>query len=232
MGSKTKTMIPKPTYCDMLLSIKFGMANTGMPVDQGTWVFLHQPPGFNIFTDIWFASLPIPTIVKFQLKLRRWIYLVMVLSLGYLYVDWKEFLYLGVLTIAHPKRRGPGHCQTILSNRVWCREGQDLQPVHPILGLVCLLIEPTLPRNTYKSIDTHSLQLNVGIIAACCPALKPLIGTAFRLSRRAEMYGNYGNIAGSGPAVLGDGSGGNRRADMSYIRMIVVSRCKSRARTH
>lgn len=37
-GFWNKTMVPKPKCYDILLFIKFGMANTGMSMNQGTWV--------------------------------------------------------------------------------------------------------------------------------------------------------------------------------------------------
>lgn len=36
-----------------------------------------------------------------------------------------------------------------------------------------------------------SLQLNLGIIAACAPTLKPLVGHALKLSSRDKYYGEY-----------------------------------------
>lgn len=39
---------------------------------------------FNIFTDVCFATLPIPIIWVLQMKLRTRVYLIVVLSLGYL----------------------------------------------------------------------------------------------------------------------------------------------------
>ncbi|KAK8050387.1 hypothetical protein PG994_012117 [Apiospora phragmitis] len=55
------------------------------------------------------------------------------------------------------------------------------------------------------------LQLNVGIIAASCPALKPFVGTAVGLSRRGKTYGNYNNIVEPGPAA-GNGDRGVQHA--------------------
>jgi hypothetical protein len=52
------------------LYVKFGLINTS----------------FNIFTDVLFAVFPIPIIWTLQMKRKLRIYLVAILSLGYLYV--------------------------------------------------------------------------------------------------------------------------------------------------
>jgi len=41
---------------------------------------------FNIFTDICFATIPIPMLWALQMKLRIRIYLIVIFSLGYMYV--------------------------------------------------------------------------------------------------------------------------------------------------
>lgn len=63
-----------------------------------------------------------------------------------------------------------------------------------------------------------SLQLNVGIIAACAPTLKPLVGRALKLSSYAtnSKYGNYADMSRSGaPKNL---TGGGRSRGMSRSR--------------
>lgn len=61
----------KPKCYPITLFIKFGLINTA----------------FNIFTDVCFATLPVNIIWTLQMKLRTRIYLIIVLSLGYLYVE-------------------------------------------------------------------------------------------------------------------------------------------------
>lgn len=78
-----------PKCYSIQLFIKFGLANTGMYFEQSFlffWAWLTSP-GFNIFTDVCFATLPIPIILSLQLKLKVRIYLIAILSLGYLYVE-------------------------------------------------------------------------------------------------------------------------------------------------
>lgn len=58
----------QPKCYPITLFIKFGLINTA----------------FNIFTDVCFATLPVTIIWTLQMKLRTRIYLVVVLSLGYL----------------------------------------------------------------------------------------------------------------------------------------------------
>ncbi|TQN71843.1 Satratoxin biosynthesis SC1 cluster protein 4 [Colletotrichum shisoi] len=93
----------KPTCDGIKLFVDFALVNTA----------------FNTFTDVCFATLPIPIIWFLQMKLQTRIYLIGVLSLGYL--------------------------------------RQSIQ----FWGF---------------------LQLNVGIIAACAPAIKPLVGRALKIS--------------------------------------------------
>ncbi len=57
------------------LFITFGLVNTG----------------FNIFTDVLFATFPIPIIWGLQMKQKVRIYLIVILSLGYLYVARSSF---------------------------------------------------------------------------------------------------------------------------------------------
>lgn len=44
----------------------------------------------------------------------------------------------------------------------------------------------------------NSLQLNVGIIAACAPTLKPVLGKVLRLPTYGRSYGNYNDISRTG----------------------------------
>ncbi|KAF3025013.1 hypothetical protein E8E14_014155 [Neopestalotiopsis sp. 37M] len=139
-GFWDKTIHPK--CYDIALFIKFGLVNTA----------------FNIFTDICFATLPIPIIMNLQLKLRVRIYLILILSLGYFAVA------LGGVKayyqIAFASDRDKTFRQSI---QFW-----------------------------------GFLQLNVGIIAACAPTLKPVLGKVLRLPTYGRSYGNYNDISRTG----------------------------------
>ncbi|KZL72539.1 integral membrane protein [Colletotrichum incanum] len=129
----------KPTCYNLKLFVNFALVNTA----------------FNIFTDVCFATLPIPIIWVLQMKLRTRIYLIGVLSLGYLAV---------------------------------------------IMGIVKAVYQIAQPGNRdgtfHQSIQFWGfLQLNLGIIAACAPAIKPLIGRALKItsSRRYNSDNLYEN---------------------------------------
>ncbi|KAI9172302.1 hypothetical protein HJFPF1_01801 [Paramyrothecium foliicola] len=107
--------------------------------------------GFNIFTDVVCATLPIPIIWTLKMKLRTRIYLVVILSLGYFAVAMGGVK--AYFQIAQPR-------------------GTDAQFDQWIQFYACL-------------------QLNLGIIAACAPTLKPLVGHALKLSSRDKYYGEY-----------------------------------------
>ncbi|KAK1705614.1 uncharacterized protein BDZ83DRAFT_207578 [Colletotrichum acutatum] len=116
----------KPKCYNIKLFVNFALVNTA----------------FNIFTDVCFASLPIPIIWVLQMKLRTRVYLIVVLSLGYLAV---------------------------------------------IMGIIKAIYQIAQPGSKdgtfYQSIQFWGfLQLNLGIIAACAPALKPLVGRALKIS--------------------------------------------------
>lgn len=66
----------KPQCYSLQLFITFALVNTS----------------FNIFTDVLFASFPIPIIWSLQMKRKLRIYLVGILSLGYLWVLDPPFL--------------------------------------------------------------------------------------------------------------------------------------------
>ncbi|GKT85827.1 integral membrane protein [Colletotrichum tofieldiae] len=120
----------KPTCYNLKLFVNFALVNTA----------------FNIFTDVCFATLPIPIIWVLQMKLRTRIYLIGVLSLGYLAV---------------------------------------------IMGIIKAVYQIAQPGNR----DGTFLQLNLGLIAACAPAIKPLIGRALKItsSRRYNSDNLYEN---------------------------------------
>lgn len=58
----------KPKCYSLALFVKFALVNTG----------------FNIFTDVLFATFPIPIILSLKMKRKLKIYLIGILSLGYL----------------------------------------------------------------------------------------------------------------------------------------------------
>nr|XP_036579392.1 uncharacterized protein CTRU02_10638 [Colletotrichum truncatum]KAF6786939.1 integral membrane protein [Colletotrichum truncatum] len=105
---------------------------------------------FNIFTDVCFATLPIPIIWVLQMKLRTRVYLIVVLSLGYFAV------------------------------------------IMGIIKTVYQIAQPSSKDGTfYQSIQFWGfLQLNLGIIAACAPALKPLVGRALKISSSRRYNSN------------------------------------------
>ncbi|KAK6223859.1 hypothetical protein LQW54_000003 [Pestalotiopsis sp. IQ-011] len=157
----------RPKCYDISLFIKFGLANTA---------------GFNIFTDVCFATLPIPIILNLQLKLKVRIYLIIILSLGYFAVA------LGGVKayyqIAFATDKDKSFKQSI---QFW--------------GLGCI----------------GSLQLNVGIIAACAPTLKPVLGKILMLPTYGQNS-NYNDISRTARAArTADRSGGVSRNRASKI---------------
>lgn len=67
------------------LFIKFALINTGMSY-YSLWPYkrtadLHS--GFNIFTNVALAVLPVPIVWSLQMKMRTRIYIVGILSLGW-----------------------------------------------------------------------------------------------------------------------------------------------------
>ncbi|KAK3901269.1 hypothetical protein C8A05DRAFT_16518 [Staphylotrichum tortipilum] len=102
----------------------------------------------NIFTDISFATLPIPLIWSLQLQRRVRLYLIVILSGGYCAVA------LGIAKAVF-----------IIA---YVRETDGtFYPYAPFFG---------------------SLQLDLGIIAACAPTLRPLLGRALGLSTSLDPY--------------------------------------------
>ncbi|KAF0324228.1 hypothetical protein GQ607_008658 [Colletotrichum asianum] len=69
-GYWDKTLQPKPVCMALPLFIKLGVLNTAL----------------NIFTDVVLATLPVPVIWNLQMKLRLRLYVIGILSLGYLAV--------------------------------------------------------------------------------------------------------------------------------------------------
>ncbi|KAL6415426.1 integral membrane protein [Ilyonectria robusta] len=98
---------------------------------------------FNIFTDVLFATFPVPIIWTLQMKLRTRLYLIGILSLGHMAV---------------------------------------------VMGILKAIFQIAFATDTDKSF----LQLNLGMIAACAPSLKPLVSKALKLSSyyNSTPYGN------------------------------------------
>ncbi|CAI0643224.1 unnamed protein product [Colletotrichum noveboracense] len=148
----------KPTTYGITLFVNFALINTA----------------FNIFTDVCFATLPIPIIWVLQMKLRTRIYLIVVLSLGYFAV---------------------------------------------VMGIIKAVYQIAQPGNKdgtfYQSVQFWGfLQLNLGIIAACAPALKPLVGKALKISssRRYNSNNLYENRYPTGrTGRTGNGTSNARR---------------------
>ncbi|OAG05345.1 uncharacterized protein CC84DRAFT_1218700 [Paraphaeosphaeria sporulosa] len=109
----------------------------------------------NIFTDICFATIPIPIILGLQMKRKTRIYLISILSLGY------------VAVVA-------GIVKTVMQNTKRGDPDQSFTNDIQFWGFI---------------------QVNLGIIAACAPALKPLVGGVLRLpsthlsESRSNNYG-------------------------------------------
>ncbi|TDZ20098.1 hypothetical protein Cob_v007164 [Colletotrichum orbiculare MAFF 240422] len=124
----------KPSCYNIKLFVNFALVNTA----------------FNIFTDVCFATLPIPIIWVLQMKLRTRVYLIVILSLGYFAVA------MGVIKAFYQ------------------------------------IAQPSSKDGTfYQSIQFWGfLQLNLGIIAACAPALKPLVGRALKISSSRRYNSN------------------------------------------
>ncbi|KAL2151636.1 hypothetical protein VTH82DRAFT_6734 [Thermothelomyces myriococcoides] len=102
----------------------------------------------NIFTDISFATLPVPLIWSLQLQRRVRIYLIAILSGGYCAVGLGIARALFIIAYVHET------------------DGTFL-PFAPFF---------------------EALQLNIGIIAACAPTLRPLVGRALKLSTTLDPY--------------------------------------------
>jgi hypothetical protein len=105
----------------------------------------------SMFSDVVCATLPIPIVWKLQMKLRTRIYLVIVLSLGYLTVAMgavKAYWQIGA-------KRNPD---------TWFEHNIQFYGF---------------------------LQFNLGIIVACAPTLKPLLGRALKLSSSDKFSGGY-----------------------------------------
>ncbi|KPM34582.1 hypothetical protein AK830_g11994 [Neonectria ditissima] len=111
---------------------------------------------FNIFTDVLFATFPVPIIWTLQMKLRTRLYLIGILSLGYL-----------------------------------CRRRAV------IMGILKAVFQIAYSKDVDKTFNQWIqfwgfLQLNLGMIAACAPSLKPLVSKALKLSSyyNSTPYGN------------------------------------------
>ncbi|KAH4260963.1 hypothetical protein HBI81_082550 [Parastagonospora nodorum] len=132
----------------------------------------------NILTDICFASLPVPIILGLQMRQKTRIYLIFILSLGYIAVA------MGVVktVVQNTKRGDPDQSFT-----------NDIQ----FWGF---------------------LQVNTGIIAACAPSLKPLLGGVLRLTSTQQS---------KGPSNYGTGTNGQSNKSKRQSRIRVSTRASN-----
>ncbi|KAK4187866.1 hypothetical protein QBC35DRAFT_383892 [Podospora australis] len=114
----------------------------------------------NIFTDIAFATLPIPLIWSLQLQRRTRIYLIAILSGGYFAVGLGIAKAMFIIAFVH-------------------NNDGTFYPWAPFFG---------------------ALQLDIGIIAACAPTLRPLLGRALKL-HNAVNYHQDANYYRAGKAL-------------------------------
>ncbi|KAK4108251.1 hypothetical protein N656DRAFT_718434 [Canariomyces notabilis] len=105
----------------------------------------------NIFTDITFATLPVPLIWSLQLQRRMRIYLIAILSGGYFAVALGIVRAIFIIGFVHE------------------RDG-TFYPWAPFF---------------------ESLQVDIGIIAACAPTLRPLFGQALHFPTTNYRGANY-----------------------------------------
>ncbi|KAK4158956.1 hypothetical protein QBC43DRAFT_348291 [Cladorrhinum sp. PSN259] len=115
----------------------------------------------NIFTDISFATLPIPLIWSLQLQRRIRIYLIAILSGGYFAVALGIAKAVYIIAYVHEK------------------DGTFF-PWAPFFG---------------------SLQLDIGIIAACAPTLRPLLGRFLNIHQAIHGYRGGANYYRAGRAI-------------------------------
>jgi hypothetical protein len=104
-----------------------------------------------MFTDVVCATLPIPIIYSLNMKFRTRIYLIGIMSLG------------------------------------WVTVGMG------VVKAIFQMALPMTPDSTFEfSIQWWGfLQFQLGIIVACAPTLRPLLGRALKLSSRDKYYGEY-----------------------------------------
>ena len=77
----------KPVCLPVKTHKGFALMNTSMSLffqtETRSLELTHQYLGCNIFTDICFASIPVPIILGLQMRKKTRIYLISILSLGY-----------------------------------------------------------------------------------------------------------------------------------------------------
>ncbi|KAF9889690.1 hypothetical protein FE257_006996 [Aspergillus nanangensis] len=132
-------------------------------------VFALINTSFNIFTDVLFATIPIPIVWNLQMRRRVRLYLIGVFSLGYIAVG---------------------------------------------MGVVKAVFQLAFATNMDASYDDSILfwalaQFNTGIIAACVPSLRPLVGKVLKLSEYTESRSR--GVYGSGAADRWPSSRNSRR---------------------
>jgi hypothetical protein len=131
----------------------------------------------NILTDIAFATLPIPIIWVLQIARRTRLYLIFILSLGYLAVM------VGIVKAV---------CQNVFRGH----PDQSFTNWIQFFGF---------------------LQVNLGIIAACAPTLRPLLAGMLHLTTYADRYPNPRNRYPSGQGPNG-GLAGSRRRSSGWVK--------------
>ncbi|KAK3314295.1 hypothetical protein B0H66DRAFT_584563 [Apodospora peruviana] len=147
----------------------------------------------NIFTDVAFATLPIPLIWSLQLQRRIRIYLIAILSGGYFAVALGIAKAIFIIAFVHE------------------RDG-TFYPWSPFFG---------------------SLQLDIGIIAACAPTLRPLLGTVLKLSTHLNHY-REANYYRAGKALdrlpmsgAGNSARGYRKQNTASGEFIQIAKSRS-----
>ncbi|KAK7994923.1 hypothetical protein PG990_013696 [Apiospora arundinis] len=129
----------------------------------------------NIFTDVVFATLPVPVIWRLQMAHRTRVYLIGILSLGYFAV------LLGIAKVV---------CQTLF-------RGDPDQSFHNWIQFFGFL------------------QVNVGIMAACAPSLKPLVGGVLHLTSTSML--GYGKTDSKNDTSNQNADSSNRRESRGLV---------------
>ncbi|CZT51243.1 uncharacterized protein RSE6_12363 [Rhynchosporium secalis] len=117
----------------------------------------------NIFTDFFFATLPIPLILPLQINLRTKISLMCILGLGY-------FACAAAIMREH---------------------------------LLAKFFDEVDPFYDYSLQVWNGIEINVGILAACLPSLRPLFASILETANTLKLSGLRGNKKGSGGTPQG-----------------------------
>ncbi|USP79006.1 hypothetical protein yc1106_06280 [Curvularia clavata] len=159
--------------------VAFALTNTCNSPSPKTTLYAvrSHATALNIFTDVCFATLPIPIIWSLQMSRMTRINLIGVLSLGYMYNT-------SISVLSKPAK-------------------QDDSAV--ALGIVkaSYQVKKDPDRTFAQHLNVFGfLQLNVGIIAACIPTLKPLLRSHSRQTQtpRRSAYADIEHAATIGSA--------------------------------